>query len=214
MEATKKESTKLVIRRRYLFLIGVLVGLFAFFVFRFATVSPNVVHYHADFALYVNGQKDEFKSFTFYEEVQACSADDHNNVKARAHMHDSKAGLVHVHDEGVTWGQFFANLGYTLGDTLIATDKGVFIDEQEGNELMFVINGKTTDSLANEVIHSEDKLLISYGNEDAKTLDSRFSTISNEAHTANTKNDPATCSGGKPLTFTGRLKAAIGLNDR
>jgi hypothetical protein len=104
--------------------VGVAAVLVGAVVLRLFTLTPHTTHYHANFALYINGQRDEFKSFTFYEEVQSCAGHDTNNPKIRVHLHDQKNDVVHVHDAAVTWGHFFANLGYSLGDTFIKTDAG------------------------------------------------------------------------------------------
>lgn len=188
-----------------------LLGAFTLVAFRFATLKSDDVHHHANFALYVNGQQDPFKNFTFYEEVAACAMHDPDNVKVRVHMHDQKPGLVHVHAHGVTWGQFFANLGYTLGDKVVATDSGVYADGQNGSKLSLLLNGQPVEAVENRVIKTEDVLLINYGKEDAKTLQTRFDAIPRDAHKANTTADPATCSGNHDSTLTQRLKAAIGL---
>src|SRR5690606_33041163 len=132
---------------------------------RFVTYEDKRVHYHGNFALYVNGMRDEFKSSTFYEETQSCSADE-IRPKQRVHLHDQKPHVVHVHDEGSTWGHLFANLGYGLSGKSIQTDSGVFVDGQDGNQLTFILNGKEVSNVSNEVIQSEDVLLISYGKDD------------------------------------------------
>ncbi len=207
------KETKPIVKKRLLlgggmFLLGalVVVGI------RFAAIKDDSVHYHANFALYINGQKDEFKSFTFYEEVQACTLNDPDNVKTRAHMHDQNSGLVHVHAHGVTWGQFFDNLGYTLGNKVVATDAGVFTDGQDTNKLSFILNGEPVQTIADRVIKSQDKLLINYGNDDDKTLQNRFNSVPADAAKANTTQDPAACSGSHKLTFTDRLKLSLGLS--
>ncbi len=180
---------------------------------RFITIRDTSVHYHANFALYVNGQKDPFNSFTFYEEVAACSIDDPDDVKTKVHLHDQNSSLIHVHAHGMTWGQFFNNLGYTLGDKVLVTDKGIFADGQEENHLHFILNGQTVKSLSNRTIKSEDKLLINYGKDDDKTLNDRFNTVPNDAAKANTTADPATCSGSPKLTIWRRLKLALGFGN-
>lgn len=214
MEEVKKESRKklnLPLLGAVLFLLGAL----SVVAVRFVTVKSTSVHYHANFALYVNGQRDEFKSFTFYEEVQQCAADDANNVKAKAHLHDQKSDLVHVHAEGVTWGQFFANLGYGLSNRALTTDAGVFVNDQDGNHLSFILNGQPVANIANEVIKSEDTLLVNYGKDDNETIQTRADAIPRTAGEANTQNDPASCSGsGNEPTFTDRLKAAFGIDQK
>lgn len=191
--------------------LAFLLGMFVLVAVRFASIKDTSVHYHANFAVYVDGKKDEFKSFTFYEEVQSCSIDDANNVKTKAHMHDQNPALVHVHQAGVTWGQFFANLGYGLSNKALTTDAGVFVDEQNDKQLTFILNGQPVRSIANEVIKSEDTLLINYGNEDNETIQTRADSIPHDADEANTKNDPSSCSGSHKLTFTDRLKSALGI---
>jgi hypothetical protein len=203
----KRVSTPLI----WAALLGFVVGTLWLVAVRFVTYKSDAVHYHANFALYINGQRDEFKSFTFYEEVAACNADEADNPKTRVHMHDQKPGLVHVHAPAVTWGQFFENLSYTLGDSLVKTDKGVFINGQDGNKLTFILNGHTVDAVANSVIKSEDRLLINYGQDDAAVLQQRYITVPNDAHKANTQADPASCSGSKPSSFSERLQQAVGL---
>lgn len=191
---------------------GFVFGLLFLVALRFAAIKDTHVHYHANFALYVNGVRDEFASPTFYEETQSCSADE-IGPKARVHMHDQKSQVVHIHDDGVTWGHLFANLGYGLSGKAVQTDKGVFSDGQDGNKLTFILNGKKIESMANETIMSEDVLLINYGRDDEKTLQSRFESIEKSAAGYNAKSDPSTCSGSNPLTFTERLKKAIGISE-
>ncbi len=209
-KSTKKTKAKS-IRLRWFGLAMFLLGAFVLFAFRFATFESDDVHYHANFALYVNGQRDEFKSFTFYEEVTSCDVHDADDAGGRAHMHDQNSGLVHVHAPGVTWSQFFTNLGYTLGNKVVVTDGGVYADGQDGNKLVFVLNGQTVRSVQDRLIKSTDRLLINYGKEDATALDARFKALPDDADKANKTSDPAACSGGQDTSLSQRLKAAAGL---
>ncbi len=172
---------------------------------RFATYKSDETHYHANFAVYVNGKRDEFKSFAYYEEVQACVDHSVDNPKLQVHMHDRNNGLIHVHETGMTWGYFFANLGYTLGDSVIKTESGVYVDGQD-KKLSFILNGEPVTSIAGKIIKTEDRLLINYGNDDKKTLTERYNSAPTDAPRANTEHDPSTCSGGHDLNFWERLK--------
>ena len=201
------------INPKLLFLVlGFILGLIALSAVHFVNLESDETHYHANFALHVNGVRDEFKSFAFYEEVQECSLNDKNNVKARVHMHDQKNNLIHVHDNGVTWGQFFANLGYTLGNKAISTDKGTFVDGANDTKLTFILNGEPTTNIENKVINSEDALLINFGNESSDALKQKYNSIEKDAKEHNAEDDPVTCSGGATLSFTSRLKKSFGLN--
>lgn len=189
---------------------GFFIGALWLVALRFATFKDDRIHYHANFALYINGQRDNFDSSTFFEETQSCSADE-IGPKTRVHMHDQKSHVVHVHNAGATWGHFFANLGYGLSNKSIQTDKGVFVDDQNGNQLTFLIDGQKVEGLANETIRSEDIVLINYGQDNQETLQTRYDEISKDAAEYNQKSDPSACSGSKPITFTEKLKKSIGI---
>lgn len=198
---------------RLIGLIFFIIGAVFILGLRFMTFQLDATHYHANFGLFINSQQDEFKNFTFYEEIQACSLHDANNVRSKAHMHDQSAGLIHVHDKGVTWGQFFANLGYTLGDKVVVTDQGVFADGVNGYKLIFKLNGSDVKNIANTVIRSEDVLLVNYGSDNEADIIKHSIQIPRNAHTANTHADPASCSGSVDApTFGQRLRAAFGLS--
>lgn len=191
---------------------GLVIGTVWLVALRFITFKDTRIHYHANFALYINGQRDTLDSSTFYEETQSCSADE-VGPRQRVHLHDQKSHVVHVHDEGSTWGHMFANLGYGLSNKAIQTDKGVYVNGQDGNELTFMINGQKVEGLANEVIESEDVVLVNFGQDNQETLKSRFEEISHDAAEYNKTTDPSACSGSKPITFTERLKKSIGLTN-
>lgn len=201
-------------KKNTLFLIGgMLFGLVLLVGARFITLKSDTVHYHANFALYINGQQDRFDGPGYYEEIQTCGVHDEDDIRGRVHMHDQNNHVVHVHAHAVSWDAFFANLGYTLGDKVISTSKGTYVDGQDGNKLTLKLNGKDVKSIAGKLIKSEDVLLINYGNDGASTLQKRYDDIPRDAHQANVSKDPAACSGGQALGFWTRLQRAIGIND-
>lgn len=191
--------------------IGLVVGAAGFVLLRAATWKSDHVHYHANFALYVNGQRDEFKNFTFYEEVAACNANEADNPKARAHMHDMNPAAIHIHAHAVTWSQFFSNIGYTLGDKVITTESGTYVDGADNNSLVFMINGEKVESIANKLIGDRDVLLINYGKDDDATIKSRYDAVPRDAATYDSAGDPANCSGGHKDSYKDNLKVLLGL---
>lgn len=189
-----------------LVLVGALAAALLLFGIRFASLKDTHVHYHANFALYVNGTRDPFENFNFYEEVASCGSNDLDNPKIRVHLHKPDNYVVHVHDHAVTWGHLLANLGYTLGNDLIKTNDGLFIDNQDGKKLQFILNGEPVPTAANRTIHDRDVMLITYGNEDATGVMAQYKTIKQDAKKYDETADPAACSGAEPLDFKERLK--------
>lgn len=191
--------------------LAFIMGAVTLIAVRFVTVKPNDAHYHANFAVFVDGERLPLDNFTYYEEVAACSSDDHNNPKSRVHMHEMESHLVHVHDSGATWGHFFANLGMTAGDTLFKTDKDTFVETKGKVVIRYLLNGEEVDTIANRSINSVDSLLVSIGNPSDDDIRNQYSQIEQDAEEHNEENDPLTCSGGSTYSFMDRLKIAVGL---
>lgn len=192
------------------FLAGMLLGALLLGAFRYFNVKDHHTHYHANFALYINGQRDEFKAPTYYEEVQICG-NDPTNPRARVHLHNQDPASVHVHDDGATWGALFANLGYTLGNNVLRTSSATYVDGLGGN-LRFILNGEQVVDVANRTIRDDDVLLVDYSSADQSTLKKEYDSIPRTAAEHDATADPAACSGSHHLTWRDRLKAAIGLN--
>ena len=170
------------------------VGLLWAFSIRFILMSPiEPVHYHANFAIYVNGERDMLESFAFYEEVAACG-DAYSNVpSSRAHLHDQIPTVIHVHDEAVTWSNFFDNIGYRLSDQVLETDQGLFVESDGGPQVRFILNGQERRDVSTSVINSEDVLLVDYSSDDTTTLQQRYEQIPADAAGYNSQPDPAAC---------------------
>lgn len=191
-----------------------LCGIFAAFLLRFWLVGPaEPTHYHANFALYVNGERDTFKDFTFYEEVQACSANGSSNPRTRVHMHNQKNSEVHVHDAGATWGHFFANLGYGLTNNVLQTEAGLFVDDTNGAQLTFILNGEPVSDIYNRTIGDEDTLLVNYGVDSQETITSRYEQIQKTAEELDASTDPAGCAGSQNESLSERFKRTLGVSD-
>jgi hypothetical protein len=188
--------------------LSAVIVLAAYIGIRFVLYKSDSVHYHANFSLFVQGQREEFKSFAFYEEVAACATDQKNNPKDRVHMHDQNSQLVHIHAPGATWGHLMANLGITLGDGVLELYNAQVYQNSGGEKLTFWLNGQPVQSINNRLIGSEDRLLINFGNDDQSTLQQRYDSIASDAGEYNGKYDPGSCSGGHQLTFWQRLKKA------
>ncbi|MDB5168918.1 MAG: hypothetical protein JWO41_274 [Candidatus Saccharibacteria bacterium] len=193
-----------------LFIAGLLLGALVILGVRFFSYAPEHVHYHANWAVYLNGTRDEFKAPQYYQEVNICSADGGITIpQQRAHMHDEINSVVHVHDHAVTWGQFFDNLGWSVTNDLIETDDGTVYRNDDTNKVNIWINGQDytgLGSIADRVIKDEDRLLISYGPSDQTVLTKEFASVPKTAHHYDVTKDPASCSAGEAVTTKDRLK--------
>ena len=122
-----KQKSQYISRRTVAFGVAAfLLGSVFAFSLRFILVEKQSVHYHANFALYVNGQRELFDDASFYEEVASCSITV-ANPKSLVHMHDNVSHVVHAHNDAATWGLFFQNISYSVSRTTLITDDGLFL---------------------------------------------------------------------------------------
>jgi hypothetical protein len=185
--------------------VGLLAGFLTFAGIRMLLYQPTVTHYHANFALYIEGRRETFDDFTFYEETVACSVDDSGDPHQRVHMHERESEIVHVHDSLVTWGQFFDNIGFSVGDKHLKTRERVYA-ENNGQRVRFILNGAEVDEIAERVIGGRDRLLVDYGSDGSDILMERFAAVAHSAADYDARDDPMSCSGAPKTGLSDRLK--------
>jgi hypothetical protein len=185
---------------------GAIVALSLVGLVRFLVTPHDEVHYHANVAVFINGQREEFRGAQYYQEVAAC--DQHDSPLGRVHLHDKNSHVVHVHDSVVTWGELFMNLGWSLNNSMVYDGHTPYINGQ-GGELHFILNDKPTRSIANEIIGDRDRLLISYGTEDDAALQKQFSQVESDAKHFDETADPAACQGPHHEDIWTRLRQAF-----
>lgn len=183
----------------FLFGVGLVIGALIILGIRFTTYKPEEpVHYHANFAVFVDGEREQFKGMQYYEETEAssCSLEHVESPAERAHMHSNVNDVVHVEDHLVTWGHFMQNLHFDMGDDFLKTPDKVYTNGDQG-KMSFMLNGQKVDSVEDKIIQDKDKLLVSFGNETEDQLQQQYNTIPDTATQYDTAQDPASCSGNK-----------------
>jgi len=192
-------------------LLGALISFVLLTGIRFALYHEEHTHFHANFALYIDGKRFELKDNKYMEAVTACYAVGTVQPKQRVHMHNNDQDVVHVHADGVTWGHFLINIGFNIGSDYLVDDSGTYYKSGEnGKSLLFILNGDDVESIGNKLMRSEDKLLISYGEQNkSELLDGSFKEMASNAHEFNGKHDPAGCAGEESISFSDRLKKSI-----
>lgn len=178
----------------------------------FAYKPPEAIHYHANFAVYINGQREQFKDLDYYEEsaTTTCSASEteepENTPMSRTHMHGSVNDVVHVEDGRVTWGNFFTVLGWNVGNTYVATRNTVYKNDGQA-KVTYILNGKNVATVANTIIGDQDKLLVAYGDQPMAQIMKEYNGIKNDALKADQSKDPASCgSHENSVTIAERMK--------
>ena len=132
------------------------------------------VHWHADFALYIRGERYDFNQERFI-------SDEEDELTENVHIHNPRHNVVHVHREGTTWREFFTSLGFELTDRCLKTPEGEEYCTSGTERLSFVLNGAKLDGLAFQDITDIDRALISFGPETDEELLAQYELVTDEA---------------------------------
>ena len=172
-----------------------------------AWLTPQAyrVHYHANMAVYINGQKWDFSLPKYMEETERCNVVKDVRPEDRIHLHEQNGETVHVHMAASTWGDLLNNLYWDIGNDRIMTDDGKEFRTGSGKNLYYIINGEQSLlSVANTPVKSEDQLLIYYGTGSfEEVMKNIYPQVSNNAHEYNEKQDPASCSANADTALLG-----------
>lgn len=194
------------------FALGAISGVLLIGLLRLAIEPPApVVHYHANWAVVVNGQRLDRSGERFMEDVTACKTDPTLVLpEERVHLHNRDASAVHVHATGVTWGHLLANLEFGVGDDYLVTHTGERLQSGAGLAVKFILNGEPVPSIRNRGIARGDRLLISYGPEPApEVVRTQFPLVASTAAALDRGTDPAGCGGAVPMPLGDRLRRAF-----
>jgi hypothetical protein len=193
-------------------LVGILIGVLSLAAVRWTVAPPPVpTHYHANWALFVNGQRVDLSGQQYMEEVTACVPVGQTILPTqRTHMHEGNQDVVPVHDDGVTWGHLMANLGFGLGEDFLILHGGDRYVTDGERSLKYIADGDVVLPAYNRVIRSTERLLISYGPETAaEVIATQFPRVASTAAEYNTRPDPAGCAGAAEMTFGQKLRYAF-----
>ena len=122
-------------------------------------------HEHASMLVKIFGDKFDF-SLPAYQ------------VKSSwIHFEAQDGNTVHRHSSGVTLGYLFGTLKIGLNDKcFVFPDKREFCTN-ENYSLKFYVDHNPVPSITDLIIHNDDKILISYGNENQTQIDTQLAEL-------------------------------------
>lgn len=145
-------------------------------------------HAHADFAVFINGEKLNFSQKQFMHE-EACGkpgethAIDLNSEEGRkeaAHLHDLNGNVMHLHHENATLAIFFKNAGFTLTRNCLETPQGKYCNT-ESRKLKVFDDGLQVQDLEKFVPKDAGKILVTYGSESAGEVRAQNEQLTSQA---------------------------------
>lgn len=169
-------------------------------------------HFHANFAMYINGEKQDFSGDAYMQDVAGCSISWEIMPQDRVHLHENNGDTIHIHAHGVSWWHFFANNNFYFDSERIVSDSKQEFKISENNSISFILNGKTINNPYNRSISSQDRLLIAYWDYSGAELQNLFEKVSSDAGEYNQSYDPGSCSWKQQNTILEILREIFSLS--
>lgn len=162
------------------------------------------VHEHTDFKVYLNGTPLNFAKQKYM------SAKD-RVIDNFMHLHDLDGQLIHQHMSTTTLKDFFASLNMSFTADCFVTDNNAQYCNNGDSTIKMYVNGVKNEQFEDYDFNDLDRILITYGNEDAETIQKQIESVSDKACIQSLKcpergkpNDEATClSGSDCVVATG-----------
>jgi hypothetical protein len=165
-------------------------------------------HIHADFALYIRGERFDFNRPEFI-------TGDEQQVSGNVHIHDPRYDVAHIHTTLTKWDEFFSSLGFSLTDpsfpgvegsnVCMTLPGGVKLCNNDTETWKFIANGVPVDGLSNVIIGDLSRVLFSYGPETIdQVMADQFPQVTDQAcipselclDRVDPNDPPEECSGG------------------
>lgn len=142
-------------------------------------------HVHADYALYIRGERFDFNRPEFISTLE-------NQVNPNVHVHEPRVDVAHVHTSLTKWDEFFSSLGFSLTDpsfpgvtgnsVCLTLPGGVELCNNDTDTWKFVVNGVPVDGISNVIIGDLSRVLFSYGPETPEqVMASQFPEVTDQA---------------------------------
>ncbi len=132
--------------------------------------NPDPNHTHADFAVWINGDKVDFSTDQFMSGLSTDEAT-HDEADERhheyLHLHDGVGHVIHRHKPGLTFGEFLESLGVTFSkDSLnvcmeVPGKERVCEDEAGHRNWVMIVNGEQNPFFDTAYVFDDmDKILV------------------------------------------------------
>lgn len=135
--------------------------------FRGVTQNPDPNHTHADFGIFIRGEKLDFSDGRFMAGEGSNDHDEHGHAHDTMHLHDEVGHVIHRHKPDQTLSDFLDSIGFTLTETCLETDENEEYCNNSNETWQMFVNGKQVPVNANYAFKDEDQILLTFGRSDA-----------------------------------------------
>lgn len=139
-------------------------------------------HIHADWKIYINGRQLDLSDKSHMERMRSNQpVSSFIHVDSGAPAPEKTGDVLHMHATGVPLWVFFKSIGMDFNKDCITLENKEKLCSDGNNKLKFFANGKENSEFENYVFNDLDKMLISYGNENAEEIKNQLDSITDFA---------------------------------
>lgn len=132
-------------------------------------------HVHADFAVFMNGQKMDFNSMAFMSDATQA-------LDPIVHLHDGNPNVIHYHAQNISLQRFFNSLDMKWQNNCFNLGQGPACDDvASGKTWRLYVNGQLHTQKENYIAKDLDRILITYGNETPEQLQQQINSVTDMA---------------------------------
>ncbi len=145
--------------------LGFTAIFFAFAKLSFAgpAVNPDPNHTHADFAVFIEGEKFNFADPAYMSGTTDESDPEHTRRDPFLHLHDGIGYVIHRHKPGLTVGEFFASLGFKMDEACLTTDAGEQYCSEGVKRWRMFVNAEEKPWNPQFAFNDLDQILLTFG---------------------------------------------------
>jgi Cu+-exporting ATPase len=149
----------------------------------YSQANPDPNHTHADFAVYIEGQRYDFAQAKYMSGTTSETDPNHTRLDPFYHLHDGNGDVIHRHKSGLSLAMFFQSLGFTLDATCLTTEDGQRTcndEDSPSRRWRLFVNGEEVAWNPDFVFADLDRLLLTFGPTEAQ-LATELSALSFDA---------------------------------
>ncbi len=194
-----KKAPKLIVALVIAFLIGIASFIITTRIILALQPEP-AFHEHANFALFLDGERFDFNRSEFMS-IKPCivqtdqpssffkTAYAHgeeivgDQLEDWLHLHNNNGDTIHVHKEGMVYHHFFQSLGMKLENRLFTDHEGNTYRDNDEMQFRYFLNNEEVDDLPDREIRDLDRALITYGPRDRsqESINAELVQVRNDA---------------------------------
>lgn len=127
-------------------------------------LNPDPNHTHADFAVYISGERVDFSKEEYMSGSSTGSLTDADHLEHNPyfHLHDGNGDVIHRHKPDLQIGEFFGSLGFTMASDCFTVPDGKPVCNDGAKTWKMYVNGTERPFDPAYAFEDLDKVLLTY----------------------------------------------------